>query len=167
VSQRHRNVIRSLNKVSLALFTSTLALTAISYFVGMTARLGNQSMLSFERGELFLTRSPERLPLRTLMHELTTPDEPDFYFLGFSFKRLAKNTQRGWQIGLSGWILTASGLVLPAWKLLRRLRTAAPGLCTKCGYDLRATPDRCPECGAIPRSARLPSAIDLRATRKL
>jgi rubrerythrin len=44
-------------------------------------------------------------------------------------------------------------LVFPArWLLLRRRdhRRRADARCIACGYDLRGSPNRCPECGAVP-----------------
>jgi hypothetical protein len=49
------------------------------------------------------------------------------------------------------WFPLLLSLVLPGIWLQRwitRHRRVPPGICVACGYDLRATPDRCPECGA-------------------
>jgi hypothetical protein len=51
------------------------------------------------------------------------------------------------------WAVVLSSAVLPAIAcvaLIRRRRRHAQGCCPTCGYDLRATPDRCPECGTTP-----------------
>ena len=52
------------------------------------------------------------------------------------------------------WAVALATGLLPALRFVRRAR-AAPRrkfACRACGYDLRATPDRCPECGTAPSS---------------
>ena len=39
--------------------------------------------------------------------------------------------------------------VIKLARLVRARRRERRGLCTQCGYDLRTTPDRCPECGEV------------------
>ncbi len=56
-----------------------------------------------------------------------------------------------WEVFIPLWIPTAGFGVLflscrPLHSLRRRKRKKL-GLCVKCGYDLRASKDRCPECG--------------------
>jgi hypothetical protein len=54
--------------------------------------------------------------------------------------------------GVPHWLPTLLFSLLPLHrliKILRRSRCFAAGLCPVCGYDLRATPARCPECGTV------------------
>ena len=59
-------------------------------------------------------------------------------------------------VRLPYWLVALLSIPVPCWLLtrhrvtLRRERRRAAGECEVCGYDLRATPGRCPECGHVP-----------------
>jgi hypothetical protein len=59
-----------------------------------------------------------------------------------------------WWISVPDWAICAAASVVPfAWVVRRSLRRERPGHCPTCGYDLRATPERCPECGTAATAA--------------
>jgi hypothetical protein len=89
-----------------------------------------------------------------------TPFKPDglLQHLGFRYGDFPSspaspspdNYYREWNA--PSWSLLLLTAPLPIVRLgaaIRRRRARAHGLCPTCGYDLRASPERCPECGAI------------------
>jgi hypothetical protein len=77
-------------------------------------------------------------------------------FLGFRYASGGIGTAGWfWSIRVPLWSIALLCSLLPAIRLskaIATLRRTRLGLCPKCGYDLRACPDRCPECGTPART---------------
>jgi hypothetical protein len=61
---------------------------------------------------------------------------------------------RAWWLAASFAVPPAIWLVVSVLMAHRRRRRALVGRCAACGYDLRASPGRCPECGRHPVEER-------------
>jgi hypothetical protein len=60
-------------------------------------------------------------------------------------------TQLYW-VAVPSWFLIIPTVILPTIAVMKgrgRHRRLRRGLCGNCGYDISATPDRCPECGTV------------------
>jgi hypothetical protein len=80
---------------------------------------------------------------------------------GASFPRDAAH--HGWSVWLRTptWLAFTVLVTTPVVRvavLVRKRRRPRIGHCAACGYDLRATPDRCPECGNAAVSQATPAA---------
>jgi hypothetical protein len=64
-----------------------------------------------------------------------------------------RHGNRPWrQLYLPHWLMTlvaAMSVAFASLTMIRRKYRRRRGHCPTCGYDLRATPDRCPECGTF------------------
>lgn len=102
----------------------------------------------------------DRLGLFLMHEELTSPGQP----ATTSSLVLLPRLHTEWVAAVPYWSLTALAAVLPGNRLIRQMRDyrqrrrARHGLCRRCGYDLRATPNRCPECGAAAAGLDEPTA---------
>ncbi|HEX3357109.1 MAG TPA: hypothetical protein VHS31_09075 [Tepidisphaeraceae bacterium] len=107
---------------------------------------GRSGLRMDRRGEIVSPRGLWLWRIKTPVGAIKCQDEKGVNFL------LVNNFYSAFAI--PWWMLLLALAICPALWLrvpVRARRRRQRGECAVCGYDLRATPDRCPECGAVPR----------------
>lgn len=90
------------------------------------------------------------------------PENTLWQRMGFAMQREHStgigNFSDGIALSIPHWSVAAPFAILPTRRFvaaLRRRRAKRFNRCPSCGYDLRATPDHCPECGTIPKAVEV------------
>jgi hypothetical protein len=87
---------------------------------------------------------------RLVFHQLLPDgDEQEYGWKGLAFGAHEDHGGRVFFVLIDLWIIMLVAAVCPAYWALSAVRRKRwqEGRCFVCGYDLRATPNRCPECG--------------------
>jgi hypothetical protein len=173
-----RRLFDFLTMLSLVLCLATVALWVRSYWQGqalarLAQRSGSSRLVTMRSvtGELslFYQQFPGAIQDSGWSYQVNSLDKVTTYahlvreyrmqcamFLGFGYSCYYNSSIDVYAIWFPHWFLALILAVLPALRLrnIRRTRRRnRVGLCQRCGYDLRASPDRCPECGHVPNAA--------------
>jgi hypothetical protein len=88
-------------------------------------------------------------PRETLFN---SPPDIGFHARHYSWSSAVGHQSNRILLAAPYWFLIGLTAIMPIWWIaafVRGPRKVDSGLCTGCGYDLRASPDRCPECGTF------------------
>jgi hypothetical protein len=158
--------------LSLLLFAATLALWIRTYFRDDQITIGSRygistepsALIFFGAGYPYFTRAGlyESFPIRRTFRQfdqflrLTVVHWTNGKYvrcLGFAFSSALQSVPappcRFVDVAIPLWFPLLATSMTPALWLLKGKTRAENGKCLACGYDLRATPERCPECGTL------------------
>ena len=128
---------------------------------GPPTAIGIRIIVRSNRGHILFSRSRYKIDFGPADSKLRWFDLPILgqhfapsSLLGFRWQSMEYSNESSRELWIPLWFIAAI-VAIPGAVWLNQFRRRRPKggqvLCSTCGYDLRATPDRCPECGTIPQ----------------
>jgi len=151
---------------TLACFSLVLCLTSIVFWYRShhitkpSLKIADSINIRTTSPRYWITTHPNSLTLCRQVGKNWDHPLKSFKFLGVDFGGLYGQDSMLWNLVIPFWLLTTLFVILPLCEIpvlilaFRKSLRDTFGHCPHCGYDLRASPDRCPECGQANSTVR-------------
>jgi len=157
---------------TLSSFSLLLCLTSIVFWyrshhiTSQSLKIADSINIRTTSPRYWINTHPNKLTLCRQVGKNWDHPLKSFELAGVKFGGLYGQDSMLWNLIIPFWLLTTLFAILPLIEIplfilaFRKSLRDNLGHCAHCGYDLRASPDRCPECGQ-PASS-IPRRIDSR-----